>query len=193
MHGNRTNPNCFKACDMFGRVPDELNGTLARGTGGAMADQLGTGPIALGRGGRLLSAATQAALTDGSHRAGRNGFFNVELSDTQEEYFQTAHLGAVGGILVTGSSSLIDHSGMKLPREGARPASGDSGPSAIRDFAAGDQAPIPASLVATRVILGKSAYIVHLLGHADENKAQTPENRTNTGNGGGRADAGHMH
>src|SRR5690348_9547055 len=177
------NLNCFKAYDIRGRVPDELDETLAHRIGVAMAGQLGPGPVVLGRDVRLSSPALQAALTDGFHRAGRD-VIDIGLGGTEEVYFQTAHLGAAGGIMVTASHNPMDYNGMKLVREGARPISGDSGLFAIRDFAAGEQAPIPASSAAPRVMLDKSAYIAHLLGYIDRDQLKPLKIVVNAGNGG---------
>jgi len=177
------NLNCFKAYDIRGRVPDELDETLARRIGVAMADQLGPGPVVLGRDVRLSSPALQAALTDGFHRAGRD-VIDIGLGGTEEVYFQTAHLGAAGGIMVTASHNPMDYNGMKLVREGARPISGDSGLFAIRDFAAGEQATIPASSAVSRVMPDKSAYIAHLLGYIDCDQLKPLKIVVNAGNGG---------
>ena len=59
--------NCFKAYDIRGRVPDELNEDLARRIGNATAQLLGAGPVVLGRDVRLSSSALQNALTTGIH------------------------------------------------------------------------------------------------------------------------------
>ncbi|HEY9511941.1 MAG TPA: phosphomannomutase, partial [Rhodanobacter sp.] len=126
---------CFKAYDIRGRVPDELDETLARKIGLAMAGQLGSGPVVLGRDVRLSSPALQAALADGFHAAGRE-VIDIGMGGTEEVYFQTDHLGAAGGVMVTASHNPMDYNGMKLLREGSRPISGDSGLFAIRDLAA---------------------------------------------------------
>lgn len=177
------NLNCFKAYDIRGRVPDELDETLARRIGVAMAGQLGPGPVVLGRDVRLSSPALQTALADGFHHAGRD-VIDIGLGGTEEVYFQTAHLGAAGGIMVTASHNPMDYNGMKLVREGARPISGDSGLFAIRDFAVSEQAPIPASPMAPRAMPDKSAYIAHLLGYIDRDRLKPLKIVVNAGNGG---------
>jgi phosphomannomutase/phosphoglucomutase len=177
------NLNCFKAYDIRGRVPDELDETLARRIGVAMAGQLGPGSVVLGRDVRLSSPALQTALADGFRHAGRD-VIDIGLGGTEEVYFQTAHLGAAGGIMVTASHNPMDYNGMKLVREGARPISGDSGLFAIRDFAVSEQAPIPASPVAPRAMPDKSAYIAHLLGYIDRDRLKPLKIVVNAGNGG---------
>jgi len=177
------NLNCFKAYDIRGRVPDELDEALARRIGVAMAAKLGPGPVVLGRDVRLSSPALQTALADGFSHAGRD-VIDIGLGGTEEVYFQTAHLGAAGGIMVTASHNPMDYNGMKLVREGARPISGDSGLFAIRDFAASEQAPVPASLAVPRAMTDKSAYIAHLLGHIDRVQLKPLKIVVNAGNGG---------
>jgi phosphomannomutase/phosphoglucomutase len=174
---------CFKAYDIRGRVPDELDETLARRIGLAMARQLGPGAVVLGRDVRLSSPALQAALADGFHAAGRE-VIDIGVGGTEEVYFQTDHLRAAGGVMVTASHNPMDYNGMKLLREGSRPISGDSGLFAIRDFAADCDAPIPVGVATPRVMTDKSAYIAHLLSYIDRDRLKPLKIVTNAGNGG---------
>ena len=174
---------CFKAYDIRGRVPDELDETLARKIALAMAGQLGPGPMVLGRDVRLSSPALQAALADGFHAAGRE-VIDIGMGGTEEVYFQTNHLGAAGGVMVTASHNPMDYNGMKLLREGSRPISGDSGLFAIRDFAASYDKTIPAGVATPRTMTDKSAYIAHLLGYIQRDRLKPLKIVTNAGNGG---------
>ena len=174
---------CFKAYDIRGRVPDELDETLARKIALAMAGQLGPGPMVLGRDVRLSSPALQAALADGFHAAGRE-VIDIGMGGTEEVYFQTNHLGAAGGVMVTASHNPMDYNGMKLLREGSRPISGDSGLFAIRDFAASYDQAIPAGVATPRTMTDKSAYIAHLLGYVQRDRLKPLKIVTNAGNGG---------
>jgi phosphomannomutase/phosphoglucomutase len=174
---------CFKAYDIRGRVPDELDEDLARRIGLAMAAQLGQGPVVLGRDVRLSSPALQAALADGFHAAGRE-LIDIGVGGTEEVYFQTDHLGAAGGVMVTASHNPMDYNGMKLVREGSRPISGDSGLFAIRDFAASHSAAIPAGAATSRTMTDKSAYIEHLLGYIQRDRLKPLKIVVNAGNGG---------
>lgn len=174
---------CFKAYDVRGRVPDELNEDLARRIGHATADVLGPGPVVLGRDVRLSSPALQAALAEGLMAAGRD-VIDIGLCGTEEVYFQTFHLGAAGGIMVTASHNPMDYNGLKLVREGSRPISGDSGLFTIRDAAARGEftdAPVRGTL---RTHGDKSAYIGHLLGYVDRSLLKPLKIVVNSGNGG---------
>lgn len=174
---------CFKAYDIRGRVPDELDEALARKIGLAMAGQLGPGPVVLGRDVRLSSPALQAALADGFHAAGR-GVIDIGMGGTEEVYFQTDHLGAAGGVMVTASHNPMDYNGMKLVREGSRPISGDSGLFAIRDLAASHHQAIPVGTATPRTMTDKSAYIEHLLGYVRRDRLKPLKIVVNAGNGG---------
>ena len=174
---------CFKAYDIRGRVPDELDESLARKIGFAMAGQLGPGPIIVGRDVRLSSPALQTAVSEGFQAAGRE-VIDIGVGGTEEVYFQTAHLGAAGGVMITASHNPMDYNGMKLVREGSRPISGDSGLFAIRDFAASHAAPIPAARIAPCMLTDKSAYIAHLLGYINRDRLKPLKIVVNAGNGG---------
>jgi phosphomannomutase / phosphoglucomutase len=174
---------CFKAYDIRGRVPEELNPSLARRIGMGMAGLLNAGPVVLGRDVRLSSLELQQALEDGFRQAGRE-VIDIGLCGTEEVYFQTAHLGAAGGVMVTASHNPMDYNGMKLVREGARPISGDTGLFDIRDFAAGNQTVAAAQDSGRREASDKSAYIQHLLSYVDRAALKPLRIVVNAGNGG---------
>lgn len=175
--------SCFKAYDIRGRVPEELNPPLARRIAMGMAGLLNAGPVVLGRDVRLSSLELQQALEDGFRHAGRE-IIDIGLCGTEEVYFQTAHLGAAGGVMVTASHNPMDYNGMKLVREDARPISGDTGLFAIRDFAAGYEK-LPATAdPGRREETDKSAYIKHLLSYIDTGALKPLKIVVNAGNGG---------
>ncbi len=175
--------SAFKAYDIRGRVPDEIDANLARGIGVALAAQLDPGPVVLGHDVRLSSTGLQQSLSDGLRSSGRN-VIDIGLCGTEEVYFQTSHLGAAGGVMVTASHNPVDYNGMKLVREQSRPISGDSGLFAIRDFATTHDGPIGELHGELRHHLDKSAYIEHLLGYVDRERLRPLKIVTNPGNGG---------
>lgn len=175
--------NAFKAYDIRGRVPDELNEGLAAGIGVAMSGLLEHGPVVLGRDVRLSSPALQAALSSGFRAAGRQ-VIDIGLCGTEEVYFQTAHLGAAGGVMVTASHNPMDYNGMKLVREGARPISGDSGLFAIRDAALVMEVGVLKPSASEQGMSDKSAYVRHLLGYVDVDALRPLKIVVNAGNGG---------
>lgn len=176
-------PAAFKAYDIRGRVPDELNETLAERIGAALSAQIGNGPVVLGRDVRLSSPSLQAALATGLRAAGRD-VIDIGLCGTEEVYFQTSHRQAAGGVMVTASHNPMDYNGMKLVREGSRPISGDTGLSAIRDFAVGvDPLRSASPRGAEHVAPDKSAYLAHLLSYIDVDALRPLKIVVNAGNG----------
>src|SRR6185312_2066695 len=180
------NLNCFKAYDIRGRVPDELDEDLARRIGNATAQLLRPGPVVLGHDVRLSSPALQMALATGINAAGRD-VIDIGRCGTEEVYFQTSHLQAAGGIMVTASHNPMDYNGLKLVREGSRPISGDTGLSTIRDsVVSGSYTQAPSAGGSTQAY-SKAAYIQHLLSYVDRDNIKPLRIVTNAGNGGAGA------
>ncbi|MFG6087479.1 phosphomannomutase [Stenotrophomonas indicatrix] len=176
----------FKAYDIRGRVPEELNEDLARRIGVALAAQLAPGPVVLGHDVRLTSPALQDALASGLRGTGRE-VIDIGLCGTEEVYFQTDHLGAAGGVMVTASHNPMDYNGMKLVKENARPISSDTGLFAISDAVAADTAPAAPAKAGQTAEHDKSAYIQHLLSYVDVSKLKPLKLVVNAGNGGAGA------
>ncbi len=176
----------FKAYDIRGRVPDELNEDLARRIGVALATQLKPGTVVVGHDVRLTSPALQDALAAGLRGAGRE-VLDIGVCGTEEVYFQVDHLQAAGGVMVTASHNPMDYNGMKLVREQARPISSDTGLFAISDAAEADTAPPAAPRAGLQAHPDKSAYIAHLLSYVDAARLRPLKLVVNAGNGGAGA------
>ncbi|WP_313415452.1 phosphomannomutase [Stenotrophomonas sp.] len=176
----------FKAYDIRGRVPEELNEELARRIGVALAAQLAPGPVVLGHDVRLTSPALQDALAAGLRGTGRE-VIDIGLCGTEEVYFQTDHLGAAGGVMVTASHNPMDYNGMKLVKENARPISSDTGLFAISDAVAADTSEAQPPRAGQSAQHDKSAYIAHLLSYVDAGKLRPLKLVVNAGNGGAGA------
>ncbi|WP_369349198.1 phosphomannomutase [Stenotrophomonas sp. JAG2] len=173
----------FKAYDIRGRVPDELNEDLARRIGVALAAQLSPGTVVVGHDVRLTSGALQDALAAGLRGAGRE-VLDIGLCGTEEVYFQVDHLKAAGGVMVTASHNPMDYNGMKLVKEQARPISSDTGLFAISDAVEADQAPAAAPIAGLQSHPDKSAYIAHLLSYIEPKALKPLKLVVNAGNGG---------
>ncbi|HIE1460047.1 TPA: phosphomannomutase [Stenotrophomonas maltophilia] len=176
----------FKAYDIRGRVPEELNEDLARRIGVALAAQLAPGPVVLGHDVRLTSPALQDALAAGLRGTGRE-VIDIGLCGTEEVYFQTDHLGAAGGVMVTASHNPMDYNGMKLVKENARPISSDTGLFAISDAVAVDTSEAQPPRAGQTAQHDKSAYIQHLLSYVDAAELKPLKLVVNAGNGGAGA------
>ena len=176
----------FKAYDIRGRVPEELNEDMARKIGKALAAELGTGPVVLGHDVRLTSPGLQDALAAGLRGEGRE-VIDIGLCGTEEVYFQTGHLQAAGGVMVTASHNPMDYNGMKLVKENARPISSDTGLFAISDAVAADTSEAQPPRAGQSTQYDKSAYIQHLLSYVDAGKLLPLKLVVNAGNGGAGA------
>ncbi|HEY4093139.1 MAG TPA: phosphomannomutase [Luteibacter sp.] len=178
---------CFKAYDIRGRVPDELNADIAYRIGRAFARAVGEGDVVVGYDIRLDSPTFAAEVARGLMDEGRNAI-DIGLCGTEEVYFQTAHRGVAGGIMVTASHNPIDYNGMKLVREDARPISGDTG---LRDIERMVEDDAFGDAVAARGTLrrdhDKTAYIQHLLAYIDVSALKPLKIVVNAGNGGAGA------
>ena len=121
---------CFKAYDIRGRLPDELNSDIAWSIGRAIAAYLKPKTIVVGGDIRLSTPELKIALSDGLREGGVN-VTDIGLCGTEEIYFATSYLNADGGVMVTASHNPMDYNGMKLVREKSKPISGDTG---LRDI-----------------------------------------------------------
>ncbi|MCX5863810.1 MAG: phosphomannomutase [Deltaproteobacteria bacterium] len=173
---------CFKAYDIRGRVPDELNVALAFNIGQAYSAQFAPKKVAIGHDIRLSSPALAKALTDGFLAAGVD-VVDLGLCGTEEIYFAAFHLEVDGGVIVTASHNPADYNGMKLVRQGARPISGDTGLREIERLAtAGHRLTADKPGVLTQMD-NKPAYLEHLLGYINKKTLKPLKIVANPGNG----------
>ena len=178
-----TELSCFKAYDIRGSVPDELNDAIAYSLGRAFADEFSPRSVIVGRDVRQESPSLAAALARGLNDGGAD-VIDVGLCGTEEVYFQTFNRQADGGIMVTASHNPKGFNGMKLVRSGSRPISGDSGLFALRDrVLAGGFADV-AVKGRTTADPAKKAYIKHLLEYTDRTALRPLRIVGNPGNGG---------
>ncbi|HAS52599.1 MAG TPA: phosphomannomutase [Gammaproteobacteria bacterium] len=175
--------NSFKAYDIRGRLPDELNEDLAYRIGRAYAALLRPRRVAVGHDVRLSSPGLSTALTNGLLEGGTD-VLDIGLCGTEEIYFATFAHRLDGGIMVTASHNPMDYNGMKLVREQAKPISGDSGLFAIRDLAAASDFPPIKSRGALSHWPDKGDYLRHLLGYIDPSVLKPLKIVVNAGNGG---------
>jgi phosphomannomutase/phosphomannomutase/phosphoglucomutase len=177
-----TNLKCFKAYDIRGRLPDELNEDIAYRIGRAYAEYLKPARVVVGRDVRLSSVALCDALSNGLQDGGTD-VFDIGLCGTEEIYFATFAEEMDGGIMVTASHNPMDYNGMKLVRQGSRPISGDSGLDAIRGLAQDNQFAPPVQRGSRTVLDTRPRYIEHLLGYIDRQQLRPLKVVVNAGNG----------
>ncbi|MCX5876333.1 MAG: phosphomannomutase [Deltaproteobacteria bacterium] len=173
---------CFKAYDIRGRVPDELNEPLAFNIGQAYSAQFAPKKVAIGHDIRLSSPALAKALADGFLAAGVD-VVDLGQVGTEEIYFAAFNLAVDGGVIVTARHHPADYHGMKLVRQGSRPISGDTGLREIERLAAeGHRLTADKPGVLTH-LNNKPAYLEHLLGYINKKALKPLKIVANPGNG----------
>ncbi|EAQ98495.1 phosphomannomutase/phosphoglucomutase [Congregibacter litoralis] len=157
---------CFKAYDVRGRVPDQLNEDIARRIGCAYAEVIKPKKVVVGHDIRLSSPAIKAALTEGLLSQGVD-VYDIGLCGTEEIYFATHHADMDGGIAVTASHNPKDYNGMKFVREGSKPISGDTGLFDIKALAEQNRFTDADLRGELRPLDTEQAYVAHLLSYVD--------------------------
>jgi phosphomannomutase len=161
------NPDIFKAYDVRGTYPDQVNEEAARAIGAAFVAYLKSGRIAVGRDMRLSSPAIAEAFIDGATSQGCD-VVDYGMVATDMLYFAVARDGHDGGVQVTASHNPKQYNGMKMVRREAFPLSGDEGICEIRETIAGGTIPAPAARRGT--VTSSNAlnpYVDHVMGFID--------------------------
>ena len=175
--------DCFKAYDVRGKIPDQLNDDIAYRIGNATAEFLGAKRVVLGRDIRHSSEELAGAVARGLTEAGVE-VLDIGLGGTEMVYFATGHLGADGGIMVTASHNPADYNGLKFVREESKPISGDSGLKDIRRLAEGDERLTVDAPGLMQVVDIQKDYIDKLLSFVDVGQLKPLKIVVNAGNGG---------
>lgn len=123
----------FKAYDVRGVAPDELNPDIAYKIGRALVVYLGAEHVCVGRDMRLSSPALASSLIDGMMDQGAD-VTDIGLISTDGLYFAVGTFGFEAGVMVTASHNPAEYNGFKMCREQARPLSMDEGIGQIRDL-----------------------------------------------------------
>jgi phosphomannomutase len=174
---------CFKAYDVRGRVPEELNEENAYRIARAYAAFVKPRQVAVGRDIRRSSAGLAQAVIAGLTDAGVDAL-DIGVGGTELVYFATFDRGLDGGIMVTASHNPPDYNGMKMVRAGARPISADTGLKDIRALAEKDEFARSAAKGRVTATDIKPDYVRHLLGYVDVDRLTPLEIVVNAGNGG---------
>jgi phosphomannomutase len=171
----------FKAYDVRGVVPDELDPTVARRIGAAYADWVKSPRVLVGRDARLSSPEMAAAIADGITSRGV-GVVDLGLASTDLMYFASGSLD-LPGVMITASHNPKQYNGIKFCRAGAAPVGVDSGLRDIRAIVEGPQAPpLPAAgHVETANLL--DAYTDHVLSFVDVSAMRPLTIAVDTANG----------
>ncbi|UZE96302.1 phosphohexomutase domain-containing protein [Alkalimarinus alittae] len=176
--------SCFKAYDIRGRIPDQLNPDLAEKIGFAYATILGTEKVVVGYDIRESSPELVEALCKGLRSAGAD-VYNIGMGGTEQVYFSTFHYQMDGGIMVTASHNPKDYNGLKMVMKDSRPVNGDTGLNAIKEMiASGGCDAMPEMSGAEYRLDAMDSYIQHLLGYINLKDLKPLKIVVNAGNGG---------
>ena len=161
------NPDIFKAYDVRGVYPGELDEDAARAIGAAFVVYLKAARIGVSRDMRLSSPTMAAAFIEGATSQGVD-VVDYGMMATDMLYFAVATDRLDGGVQITASHNPKQYNGMKMVRKDAWPLSGEEGLAEIRAMIADGKVPAPAArrgTVTTRDVL--DAYVKHVMSFID--------------------------
>jgi phosphomannomutase len=163
----KLNPDIFKAYDVRGVYPGEVDEAAARAIGAAFVAYLGAKRIAVSRDMRLSSPSLAQAFIDGATSQGCD-VVDYGMMATDMLYFAVARDAHDGGVQITASHNPKQYNGMKMVRKDAWPLSGDEGLAEMRQMIADDAIPPAAArrgVVTTKNVL--DAYVDHVMSFID--------------------------
>ena len=173
--------SCFKAYDVRGRIPSELNEDVAFRIGVGIASFFSAKTVVVGYDVRPSSLSILNALTKGINSQGAK-VFSIGLCGTEEIYFATNHLNTDAGVMITASHNPADYNGLKIVGKGAKPVSLDSGLGEIKKIADAATSDLNVEPEIETINL-KHEYIEKLLEFIDINTIKPMQIVMNAGNG----------
>jgi len=187
----KIDPGIFKAYDVRGTYPDQMNEEVAYRIGWATSRFLNARTLAVGRDMRLSSPALAQALIGGITDAGTDAV-DLGMIGTDMYYMAVPKYGYDGGIMVTASHNPKNWNGMKFIREGAIPISGDTGIGRIRDLVLSDNVqPSPRKGAVIQKDIYED-YVQHVLSFIDPGRIRPYKIVLDPGNGMGGHIAGRI-
>jgi len=128
----------FKAYDIRGQLPHEINSEIAYRVGNATAEYLSAKKMILGRDIRASSKELSESMASGLMDAGVD-VIDIGECGTENVYYATGELKSCGGVMVTASHNPPDYNGFKIVSENAKPISSETGLLDIRKIAESDK------------------------------------------------------
>ena len=153
----------FKAYDVRGTVPDQLDEELARRVGAAFVAVVGAPTVVVGHDMRPSSPGMARAFAAGASGAGADVVM-IGLASTDQLYFASGHLGHAG-VMFTASHNPARYNGIKMCRAHAEPIGTDTGLAEIRDLVAAGELPTaadPGTVTEQDVLQDYAAHLVSL-------------------------------
>jgi phosphomannomutase len=161
------NPNIFKAYDVRGLYPEEINEDAARHIGAGFVAYLKAKRIGVSRDMRVSSPSLAAAFIEGARAQGAD-VVDYGMMGTDMLYFAVATDALDGGAQITASHNPKQYNGIKMVRREAFPLSGDAGIGDIRDMIASGRLPAPSAApgsISTRDVVND--YVAHVMSFID--------------------------
>jgi phosphomannomutase len=159
-------PKVFKAYDVRGLYPSELDEEGAYAIGRAVVEQFEPKRFAVGHDMRLSSPSMAEAAIRGAVDAGAE-VLDLGLIGTEQLYFAVGDLELDGGLTVTASHNPKDYTGMKIVRRGALPVGGDSGLLDVRDRALASSKSVQAKPGSVERVDIRPAYVDRVMSFVD--------------------------
>jgi len=172
----------FKAYDIRGTYPDQLNEEIAYKVGRALVEYLKPKNVTVGRDMRLSSPKLYEALTKGIVEGGCD-VVDIGLVSTDCLYFAVGKFGYDAGVMITASHNPPEYNGFKMCRKEAVPLSGEAGIDQIKELILRDEFPPPQKLGTIEKQDVDSAYVQHLLSFVDKDKIKPFKIVVDAGNG----------
>jgi len=172
----------FKAYDIRGTVPDQLNGEIAYRIGNALAGYLKPKTIAVGRDMRVSSDELFESLASGILDAGVD-VVDLGMISTDGLYFAVGKFNFDGGVMITASHNPKDYNGFKICRKEALPLSGQQGLDKIKEALENDDVKKSSSRGTTARKDIAEDYAAHCLSFIDISKIKPFKIAFDAGNG----------
>ena len=175
--------NSFKAYDIRGKVPSELNSDLAYKIGRSFAKHINANKVVVGYDIRKSSLEICEALVKGLTDAGSD-VVNIGLCGTEMIYFSTPYLNADGGIMITASHNPPEYNGMKFVKRDSVPVGYDSGLNVVEEMILkNDLGEISAKKGSVEKVDVMDPFIINLSKFYDPKKIKPFKVVVNAGNG----------
>ncbi len=172
----------FKAYDIRGVYPDQLDEDVARLIGAGLVEYLGCREVFVGRDMRVSTGSLFEALTEGILASGAD-VVDIGLVSTDGLYFAVGKFGAEAGVMVTASHNPPEYNGFKICMSGAIPLSGTAGLPEIKEFAKRGKLPSGGKIGIIRRKNIDKEYADHCLSFIDIKKIKPFHIAVDAGNG----------
>ncbi|MFH1335078.1 MAG: phosphomannomutase/phosphoglucomutase [Candidatus Zixiibacteriota bacterium] len=172
----------FKAYDIRGTYPDQLDEGLAYKIGRALVDYLKPEKVAVGRDMRLSSPSLLAKLTSAITEGGAD-VIDIGLVSTDCLYFAVGKYGYDAGVMITASHNPPEYNGFKMCKKEAVPLSGESGIDQIKKLVLEDKFSSPPKSGKIEMVELDDAYVEHVLSFVNQKKIKPFKIVIDAGNG----------